>query len=1337
MALWLGVAALAHGMAEAATIGGTINDQSGNPVAEGSVFVFDLANELRDPPVTAYIGTDGSYEVVAPNSVLLVAAHSPGHATTFHGAAGVDVTDWTRADFVIAVTGGSLPIDIRLIGASGYIEGRVTDETGSLVANAAVTAYPLISLVPRQVLTNESGAYRLGDLAPDSYYVVAQVDGKAAQYYPSADVWGAAVPVAVGASAPYPSGINFTLGQAGRIRGQVLTGDGENAIAGVVVTAFTRNQEWVQQALPTGDDGVFTLASLPLGDFVLATTSTWLAGNGGGWVDVYYPEADTFSGATPITLTADQPEKLDADFRLKAGSSIAGQVCSVAGPGIADAAVVAFASDYYTTGTYRYAVTDDSGNYVINGTRPGAYVLVALAEGYVAEFYDGVLTPDQATAIVIPDGGAQLLDKSFSLETGRSVSGKVTGPDGVAVAGGQVVAIDPQSGLERDDQTDASGNYTIAGLLAVDGYRLEARAPGYGSGAHPVPIDLTVSDQIGKDIALTDSRSLSGTVRADDGGGRHVPVAGAWVQAYSATRGGTQVAVTGNDGTYRIFDLPAANDVLVVAASAQHAPQYYDGANSPETATEVDLSAGNASDIDFALAAGRQITGAISDGAGQPVVGAGVWAYSATRRAAGWAMTGVGGEYAITGLVAAPDYLVAASAGNAATTFNPGVANPAAATLVNLDARNGEASFALINPGSISGTVQEQDRGVAGAVVFAYSGATGAGGTAETAADGTYKITGLAPAADYVAGVVADKFAAQFFQQVGSVSDATLVPVNAGADTPAVDFDLARGGRIAGRVSDGVAAVGGANVAVFDGVGGYVTQAQSGEDGTFKTIAVAPGNYTLEAMTATAVRRDVTAVAVVAGETTDVGDVVLDETLAGAISGTLTGAGGPIATEAVVFAYSDSAAAWVQSGVADGTGAYVIEGLAAGSYRLYAAAEGFAGEFYDDAADLATAMPVVVAAGGVTSGIGMELAAGGGSRRGRWSGFMANFGATTGPGAGRWYNGERIGLSWVPPQDASVSGYSLVWDSSPSTQAAPRVTLDGRADTSESPVLDADGTYYAHLRALGIVDSEPVWGDTYHAGPFLLDRTPPSAPTGAAATASDGRVQLSWESSAEDVGGSSLAEVRVTRGTDAYPTTSRDGTVIYANAQPQRGGTDGTTDTGLSNGTAYYYGLFAVDGAGNESSPVQLAATPTSVGQDVTPPASVQGLTATPVAGGVQLTWKKPASGDVGGVLLVYRTDRYPGDPNDGELAGDVKASESSAGPVVHGGLSESQTYFYAAFAYDLTGNTAGAIPGSRAQATPLPPVPVLWGTAGVAAFVLAGIMARRRRRHSAVDRGL
>jgi tetratricopeptide (TPR) repeat protein len=68
-----------------------------------------------------------------------------------------------------------------------------------------------------------------------------------------------------------------------------------------------------------------------------------------------------------------------------------------------------------------------------------------------------------------------------------------------------------------------------------------------------------------------------------------------------------------------------------------------------------------------------------------------------------------------------------------------------------------------------------------------------------------------------------------------------------------------------------------------------------------------------------------------------------------------------------------------------------------------------------------------------------------------------------------------------------TGGYSIVWDQLPDTEPDEVKELDVGVN-STSTTIKSDGSYYFHIRA---ADSAGNWSESFHAGPFVIDTTPP------------------------------------------------------------------------------------------------------------------------------------------------------------------------------------------------------------------------------------------------------
>jgi len=87
----------------------------------------------------------------------------------------------------------------------------------------------------------------------------------------------------------------------------------------------------------------------------------------------------------------------------------------------------------------------------------------------------------------------------------------------------------------------------------------------------------------------------------------------------------------------------------------------------------------------------------------------------------------------------------------------------------------------------------------------------------------------------------------------------------------------------------------------------------------------------------------------------------------------------------------------------------------------------------------------------------------------------------------------------------------------------------------------------------------------------------------AASDGEDAKCMLSWTNPAD----SDLSEVVVCRKTGTHPTSHLDGTQVFVDSSPVRGGHVDYEDGGLANGTTYYYAVFAKNSLGNWNNAVE------------------------------------------------------------------------------------------------------------------------------------------------------
>jgi len=590
-----------------------------------------------------------------------------------------------------------------------------------------------------------------------------------------------------------------------------------------------------------------------------------------------------------------------------------------------------------------------------------------------------------------------------------SITGTVTGPGGAPLAGVQVHAI--RSDYTWSDVyglTAADGSYTVPGL-AAGSYKVEFDppsgvnlAPEYWrdavtwSAATPVSVSAGAT-VAGIDVQLAAGATISGTVTAPGG----APVAGVGVFASGACGGWCGgYAYTAADGSYAITGLPANSYTVKFSAPSgvNLAPEYWRDAVTSSAATPVIVTAGaTVAGIDVQLAAGGTISGTVTGPGGFPLAGVDVLAGPFYDSPAGSALTAADGSYTITGLVAgsytvkfyppsgvnlAPEYWRDAVTSSAATPVSVTVGG----TVSGINAQ-------LAVGGTITGTVTGPGGTALSGVSVTAWGPGGIWSSADTAADGTYTITGL-PAGSYTVefyrpwGV---NLLGEYWQDAATSDAATPVSVAAGGTVSGISAQLAVGGTITGTVTgpDGTA-LSGVSVTAWGG-GGSSGSADTAADGTYTIIGLNTGSYTVEfepedsslapeywqdaATSSSAMRVGVTAGGTVPG---------IDarfELAAGPVSGMVTDASGA-AVSHVSVEVVDGAGTVVPLGwnSTDSDGSFSLAGLRAGDVKVaFARASAitpYVPQYFSGASTLGAASTVSLVEGAGTTGIDATLATG-------------------------------------------------------------------------------------------------------------------------------------------------------------------------------------------------------------------------------------------------------------------------------------------------------------------------------------------------------------------------
>ena len=186
------------------------------------------------------------------------------------------------------------------------------------------------------------------------------------------------------------------------------------------------------------------------------------------------------------------------------------------------------------------------------------------------------------------------------------------------------------------------------------------------------------------------------------------------------------------------------------------------------------------------------------------------------------------------------------------------------------------------------------------------------------------------------------------------------------------------------------------------------------------------------------------------------------------------------------------------------------------------------------------------------------------------------------------------------------------------------------------------------------------------------DPQAPSAPTGLQAAAANAQVSLSWSAS---TGATSYHVKRSTTSGGPYTQISAPTSTSF-------------TDTGLTNGTAYFYAVSALNTAGESPNSTQATATPTAPAS--APPAPT-GLQATAGNSQVSLAW----SASTGATSYHVKRSTTSGGAY-------TQISAPASTNFTDTGLSNGTAYFYVVSALNTAGESANS---TQASATPTNPI--------------------------------
>jgi fibronectin type 3 domain-containing protein len=246
----------------------------------------------------------------------------------------------------------------------------------------------------------------------------------------------------------------------------------------------------------------------------------------------------------------------------------------------------------------------------------------------------------------------------------------------------------------------------------------------------------------------------------------------------------------------------------------------------------------------------------------------------------------------------------------------------------------------------------------------------------------------------------------------------------------------------------------------------------------------------------------------------------------------------------------------------------------------------------------------------------------------------------------------QVGLAWTA--SANATSYNVKRGT---TSGGPYTTISSPTAASFTDSSLANGTPYFYVVSAVNAAGQSVNSSEVSAKPTAPSQAP-AAPSGLLASAANAQVSLTWSASA------TATRYNVKRGTTTggpYTTVSSPTATNF-------------TDTGLTNGTTYFYVVTAVNSTGESANSVQASATPLAPTQA---PAAPTGLTATAGNAQVSLTWTASS----GATSYNVKRGTTSGGPY-------TQVSSVTVPSFLDTGLTNGTTYFYVVSAVNSIGES-------------------------------------------------
>jgi len=294
---------------------------------------------------------------------------------------------------------------------------------------------------------------------------------------------------------------------------------------------------------------------------------------------------------------------------------------------------------------------------------------------------------------------------------------------------------------------------------------------------------------------------------------------------------------------------------------------------------------------------------------------------------------------------------------------------------------------------------------------------------------------------------------------------------------------------------------------------------------------------------------------------------------------------------------------------------------------------------------------------------------------------------------------DSMTLSWVTPSEGDLSQFEVRYSTSPlsssnfgsGTEVGSPQPVPGSSQGVTIPGLAEGSNYYAGIRTYNIMGqpSSAVFVSvaTQTSGGECIN---PPAVSGFSGSGSNNRVSLSWNTPSQG----NLSQFEVRYSTSPLSSSNFGSGTEVGSPQPVPGSSQSADVSGLTNGTAYYFGIRVFNLCGESSSVVFASAVPSSSGggggAQCVAPSPVSNLVSSPDIHSVDLSWDTPQQFELSQFEVRYSTSPLSSSNfGSGTEVGSPQPVPGSSQGVTASGLDADTPYYFGIRTYNLCGSAS------------------------------------------------